>query len=146
MTTIYVTHDQVEALSMGDRIAVMRAGKIVQVDSPLAVYDHPADTYVGGFIGTQPMNFLEATIEDGQVKLSGGAFPLPDGSQKLDRREVLLGIRAESMAVEDEPRGASIRATVIVLEPLGSHNLLTVQSGDDLLKGGAGADVLWGDA
>src|SRR5919108_6352264 len=61
-TTLYVTHDQVEALSMGDRIAVMNAGRIVQVDSPLAVYDHPADTYVGGFIGTPPMNFLRADV------------------------------------------------------------------------------------
>jgi multiple sugar transport system ATP-binding protein len=132
-TTIYVTHDQVEALSMGDRIAVMRAGKIVQVDSPLAVYDNPADTYVGGFIGTPPMNFLEATVEDGRVQLSGGAFPLPDAA-RVDRRELLLGIRAEAITVEDEPRGTSIRAKVIVLEPLGSHNLLTVQSGDDMLK------------
>ena len=77
-TTIYVTHDQVEALSMGDRIAVMKAGRIVQVDSPLAVYDNPADTYVGGFIGTPPMNFLEATVEDGRVHVSGGSFALPD--------------------------------------------------------------------
>src|SRR5919201_544646 len=75
-TTIYVTHDQVEALSMGDRIAVMNAGQIVQVDSPLAVYDHPADMFVGGFIGTPPMNFLEAQIvENGGppvAQLSGG--------------------------------------------------------------------------
>ena len=77
-TTIYVTHDQVEALSMGDRIAVMRAGRIVQVDSPLAVYDHPADTYVGGFIGTPPMNFLEASVENGRVRLSGGESTAPD--------------------------------------------------------------------
>ena len=61
-TTIYVTHDQVEALSMGDRIAVMKAGIIAQVDTPLAVYDHPADTYVGGFVGTPPMNFLHAEV------------------------------------------------------------------------------------
>ena len=61
-TTIYVTHDQVEALSMGDRIAVMNAGRIVQLDSPLAVYDYPADTFVGGFVGTPPMNFLAAEI------------------------------------------------------------------------------------
>ena len=119
---------------MGDRIAVMKAGRIVQVDSPLAVYDHPADTYVGGFIGTPPMNFLEASVEDGRVRLSGGEFPLPNGAPGLDGRELLLGIRAESITVEDEPRDASIRATVIVLEPLGSHNLLTVQSGDDMLK------------
>ena len=133
-TTIYVTHDQVEALSMGDRIAVMRAGRIVQVDSPLAVYDNPADTYVGGFIGTPPMNFLEATVEDGRVQLSGGTFPLPDAARGIDRGKLLLGIRAEAITVEDAPRDASIRAKVIVLEPLGSHNLLTVKSGEDVLK------------
>jgi multiple sugar transport system ATP-binding protein len=133
-TTIYVTHDQVEALSMGDRIAVMKAGRIVQVDSPLAVYDDPADTYVGGFIGTPPMNFLEATVEGGRVTLSGGTFPLPNGSRELEQRPLLLGIRAEAITVEDEPREDSIRATVIVLEPLGSHNLLTVKSGEDMLK------------
>ena len=60
-TTIYVTHDQIEALSMGDRIAVMNNGQIVQVDTPLEVYDNPADTFVGGFVGTPPMNFLEAS-------------------------------------------------------------------------------------
>src|SRR6476469_2258068 len=81
-TTIYVTHDQVDALSMGDRIAVMNAGHIVQLDSPLVVYDNPADTFVGGFVGTPPMNFLAAEISPNGdvpvVKLSGGSFPLDD--------------------------------------------------------------------
>src|SRR5215216_7734064 len=75
-TTIYVTHDQVEALSMGDRIAVMNAGRIVQMDTPLAVYDRPTDTFVGGFIGTPPMNFVHATValDDGRpvARLGGG--------------------------------------------------------------------------
>jgi multiple sugar transport system ATP-binding protein len=133
-TTIYVTHDQVEALSMGDRIAVMRAGRIVQVDSPLVVYDDPADTYVGGFIGTPPMNFLDATIEGGRVRVSGGTLALANGAGDLARRELLLGIRAEAITVEDAPSENAIRATVIVLEPLGSHNLLTVRSGEDMLK------------
>src|SRR5215213_2238019 len=85
-TTVYVTHDQVEALSMGDRIAVMYDGRIVQVDSPLAVYDDPADIFVGGFIGNPPMNFLDCEVENGdgppRVQLSGGSFPLrvrPEG-------------------------------------------------------------------
>ena len=118
---------------MGDRIAVMKAGRIVQVDSPLAVYDGPADTFVGGFIGTPPMNFLEAAVEGGRVSLSGGTFPLPNGSPA---RAPPAAARdpAEAITVEDEPREDSIRATVIVLEPLGSHNLLTVTSGDDMLK------------
>jgi multiple sugar transport system ATP-binding protein len=133
-TTIYVTHDQVEALSMGDRIAVMKAGRIVQVDTPLAVYDDPADTYVGGFIGTPPMNFLDATVDDGRVRLSGGTLPLGNRAHDLEGRELLLGIRAEAITVEDEPSEHAIRATVVVLEPLGSHNLLTVRSGEDTLK------------
>jgi multiple sugar transport system ATP-binding protein len=138
-TTIYVTHDQVEALSMGDRIAVMNAGRIVQLDSPLVVYDDPADTFVGGFVGTPPMNFLAAEItRNGSfplVTLSGGSFPLADpAAGALAGRKLTLGIRAEAIVVEPEMGEGLIEATVIVIEPLGSHNLLTVKSGDDLLK------------
>jgi multiple sugar transport system ATP-binding protein len=137
-TTIYVTHDQVEALSMGDRIAVMNAGRIIQLDSPLAVYDHPADTFVGGFVGTPPMNFLAAEIAaDGAgpvVNLSGGSFPGGPSAAALAGRKLVLGIRAESIAVESERADGLIEATVVVVEPLGSHNLLTVRSGEDLLK------------
>jgi multiple sugar transport system ATP-binding protein len=137
-TTIYVTHDQVEALSMGDRIAVMNAGRIVQLDSPLAVYDHPADTFVGGFVGTPPMNFMAAEIaSDGAgplVNLSGGSFPAGDSADSLIGRKLVLGIRAESIVVERQPADGLIEAKVIVVEPLGSHNLLTVKSGEDMLK------------
>ena len=138
-TTIYVTHDQVEALSMGDRIAVMNAGRIVQLDSPLAVYDYPADTFVGGFVGTPPMNFLAADIaRNGAVplvNLSGGSFPLDDPEVGgLAGRRLVLGIRAEAIVVEPAPGEGLIEATVIVVEPLGSHNLLTVQTGDDRVK------------
>jgi multiple sugar transport system ATP-binding protein len=138
-TTIYVTHDQVEALSMGDRIAVMNAGRIVQLDSPLAVYDNPADMFVGGFVGTPPMNFLAAQISaDGGVpvvNLSGGSFPLDDhAAAGLAGRKLVLGIRAEAIVVEPEAGDGLVRADVIVVEPLGSHNLLTVKSGEDILK------------
>jgi multiple sugar transport system ATP-binding protein len=137
-TTIYVTHDQIEALSMGDRIAVMNKGSIVQLGNPLEVYDNPADTFVGGFIGTPPMNFLDATVSanggQAMVTVSGGSFGLPEGSRELVGRELLLGIRAESIGVEVDPSDGLVRATVIVLEPLGSHNLLTVRCGEDLVK------------
>jgi len=143
-TTIYVTHDQVEALSMGDRIAVMNAGSIVQLDSPLTVYDHPADTFVGGFVGTPPMNFLAAEISpDGDsssggspvVNLSGGSFSIADGvASGLVGRKLTLGIRAEAIVVEPAAGDGLIEAKVIVVEPLGSHNLLTVKTGDDMLK------------
>jgi multiple sugar transport system ATP-binding protein len=138
-TTIYVTHDQVEALSMGDRIAVMNGGRIVQLDSPLAVYDQPADTFVGGFVGTPPMNFLAAELSANGaggplVNLSGGSFPAGPAAAVLAGRKLLLGIRAESIVVEPARGEALIEAKVIVVEPLGSHNLLTVKSGEDMLK------------
>jgi multiple sugar transport system ATP-binding protein len=138
-TTIYVTHDQIEALSMGDRIAVMNAGHIVQLDSPLAVYDNPSDTFVGGFVGTPPMNFLAAEISPNGatgpvVKLSGGSFSVGSGAAPLTGRKLVLGIRAESIVVEQHAGDGLIEATVVVVEPLGSHNLLTVRSGEDMLK------------
>jgi multiple sugar transport system ATP-binding protein len=144
-TTIYVTHDQVEALSMGDRIAVMNAGRIVQVDNPLAVYDRPADTFVGGFIGTPPMNFVSAEIyaDNGRpiARVSGGELPLHNDLRPLVGRKLTLGIRAESVQVQTEASADTIRATVIVVEPLGSHNLLTVRTGDDMLKVSARATL-----
>jgi multiple sugar transport system ATP-binding protein len=136
-TTIYVTHDQVEALSMGDRIAVMNKGQIVQLGNPLEVYDNPADTFVGGFIGSPPMNFLDAEVSAGTppaVQVSGGSFPFPGDAAAFAGHEVLLGIRAESIGVETAPGEGLIQSTVIVLEPLGSHNLLTVRCGEDTLK------------
>ncbi len=144
-TTIYVTHDQVEALSMGDRIAVMNAGRIVQVDSPLAVYDRPADMFVGGFIGTPPMNFasVEVAIENGRpvARLGGATLPLNEDARPLAGRTAILGIRAESMEVETAPSDGLVPATVVVVEPLGSHNLLTVRAGDNVLKVSARADL-----
>jgi multiple sugar transport system ATP-binding protein len=139
-TTIYVTHDQIEALSMGDRIAVMNKGSIVQLGNPLEVYDNPADTFVGGFIGNPPMNFLDAEVvangsgNGGVAKLSGGSFDLTGETAALAGHNLLLGIRAEAIGVETSPADGLVRATVIVLEPLGSHNLLTVRCGEDTLK------------
>jgi multiple sugar transport system ATP-binding protein len=144
-TTIYVTHDQVEALSMGDRIAVMNSGRIVQVDSPLAVYDRPTDTFVGGFIGTPPMNFVAArVVANGagpMAELSGGTLPLAEDARPLVGKNVVLGIRAESIQVQTASGGGAIRATVVVVEPLGSHNLLTVRTGEDMLKVSAPPDL-----
>jgi multiple sugar transport system ATP-binding protein len=124
---------------MGDRIAVMNAGRIVQLDSPLAVYDNPADMFVGGFVGTPPMNFLAAQISaDGGVpvvSMSGGSFRLGDNNAvALAGRKLVLGIRAEAIVVEPETGDGLVQATVIVVEPLGSHNLLTVKTGEDILK------------
>ena len=140
-TTIYVTHDQVEALSMGDRIAVMRAGKLVQVGDPLTIYDEPVDRFVGGFIGNPPMNFLTVRIERrdrGPVAVvdDAGEVPVTDGDAAASRdgRDLLLGIRAENIDVHAEADARGLRGRVMVVEPLGSHNLVTVRIGASLVK------------
>jgi multiple sugar transport system ATP-binding protein len=144
-TTIYVTHDQIEALSMGDRIAVMNQGRVVQLGNPLEVYDNPADTFVGGFIGTPPMNFLEAQVSSNggtaMVEVSGGSFEFPGEVAALAGHDLLLGIRAESIGVETAAGEGLVQAKVIVLEPLGSHNLLTVSCGEDTLKVSVNANL-----
>ncbi|MBW3613468.1 MAG: ABC transporter ATP-binding protein, partial [Chloroflexi bacterium] len=139
-TTIYVTHDQVEAMSMGDRVAVMRSGKLVQVGDPLTIYDGPVDRFVGGFIGNPPMNFLPATVRDGQGGTTAalpdaGEIPLGDDDGLQGHRgPVLLGIRAENIEVHPQPDDRMLRGRVLVVEPLGSHNLVTLQVGAEHLK------------
>jgi multiple sugar transport system ATP-binding protein len=140
---VYVTHDQVEALSMGDRIAIMNAGRIVQVGAPLEIYDAPADRFVGGFIGDPPMNFLEATPErvDGRIVAAFGAagsLPVRDGPAGLESRvgkPIVAGVRAENIeVVEGEPSDGLLRARTLVVEPLGSHNLVTLDLAGQMLK------------
>jgi multiple sugar transport system ATP-binding protein len=135
-TTIYVTHDQIEALSMG---------RIVQLGNPLEVYDNPADTFVGGFIGNPPMNFLEAEVAANGgapiANVSGGSFALTGNVAALAGHKLLLGIRAEAIGVETAAADGLVRANVAVLEPLGSHNLLTVRCGEDTLKVSVSAEL-----
>jgi multiple sugar transport system ATP-binding protein len=141
-TTIYVTHDQIEALSMGDRIAVMKDGIIQQVDKPSNVYDLPINQFVGGFIGNPPMNFLTGLVQclNGDVAVQIGDFSLAPspGMQLLlkgyDGRQITLGIRAENMETLATPADDAIRVRVLVVEPLGAQNLLTVNIGQDTVK------------
>jgi multiple sugar transport system ATP-binding protein len=139
-TTIYVTHDQVEAMSMGDRVAVMRAGKLVQVGDPLTIYDGPVDRFVGGFIGNPPMNFLPVEVErrdGGPVAIVADAGEVPLGpARALGERAgtLILGIRAENVAVVPAGDASTVRARVLVVEPLGSHNLVTLAVGAEQLK------------
>ena len=145
-TTIYVTHDQVEAMSMGDQVAVMRSGKIVQVGDPLTIYDGPVDRFVGGFIGNPPMNFLPATVrgdDDAVAELPGAGAIRLDGDDGLagHRGPVLLGIRAENIEIQPQADGGGLRGRVIVVEPLGSHNLVTLQVGAEQLKAITRPDV-----
>ena len=141
-TTIYVTHDQIEALSMGDHIAVMKDGQIQQYDKPETVYDLPANRFVGGFIGNPPMNFMQAQVQrhNGHVNVRVGDFDLrpAEAMQPLlrsyDGSPILMGIRAENMETLAQPAKDAVQVEVLVVEPLGSQNLLTVKIGDDLVK------------
>ncbi|NUM48051.1 MAG: ABC transporter ATP-binding protein [Anaerolineales bacterium] len=141
-TTIYVTHDQIEALSMGDRIAVMKDGVIHQCDHPSIVYDQPANEFVGGFIGNPPMNFMQGQVqrENGQTRVSIGGFyltpaaPLQPFLQPYDGKPIFLGIRAENMETLNHPAEDALPVQVLVVEPLGAQNLLTIEIGTDIVK------------
>ncbi len=140
-TTIYVTHDQVEALSLGDRIAVMKNGRIVQCDVPMKIYDFPASTFVGGFIGTPPMNFLKGVVYvNGTTSVKVGESsmsPAPELVSALAPRHgqpIFLGMRPENLTLAPSPQPNTLPARVLVVEPLGSHKLLTMQIGSELAK------------
>jgi multiple sugar transport system ATP-binding protein len=137
-TTIYVTHDQVEALSLGDRIAVMRAGEVIQCAPPMQVYDRPATDFVGGFIGNPPMNFLRGTIARhngaAQVALGEHRLDAPAALGQTDGNEVLLGIRAENIEASTQPTPDALPALAEVIEPVGSHLLVTALIAEQRLK------------
>jgi multiple sugar transport system ATP-binding protein len=133
-TSIYVTHDQIEAMTMGDRIVVMDNGTIQQVGPPMEVYQNPANKFVAGFIGSPSMNFLSATVrvEGGRAVLEGSGFrvPLPpERAGELKGREgeeVVFGIRPENMHLGGED---GIEATVEIIEPVGSDIFLNLSVG-----------------
>jgi multiple sugar transport system ATP-binding protein len=130
-TTVYVTHDQTEAMTLGDRVAVMRGGVLLQVGTPQELYDRPDNLFVAGFIGSPAMNFLPAAVEEGNLQTSIGAIPLsPRVRQALERanagRQVIVGIRPESfedaalVGQDARQNGITFRATIDVLESMGA--------------------------
>jgi multiple sugar transport system ATP-binding protein len=140
-TTVYVTHDQVEAMTLGDRVAVMRAGEIQQVGPPEELYDRPTNLFVAGFIGSPAMNFLPATVSDGVVHSPLGDLRLPEARRQGvsaaagdAERTFIIGIRPEhfedaELVGDKRDRGAVVRAKVDLLESLGSdkYAYFTVQ-------------------
>jgi multiple sugar transport system ATP-binding protein len=123
-TTVYVTHDQIEAMTMADKIVVMQGGRIEQVGAPLDLYDRPANTFVAGFIGSPAMNMVPGVVRGGTVEVEGARLPLPPGLAVSEGREVTWGIRPEHLALGPE----GISGSVAVVEPTGSETHVVVRA------------------
>ena len=149
VSMVYVTHDQVEAMTLGDRIVVMRDGVVQQVGTPLELYDKPTNMFVGGFIGSPEMNTIQGCIENGAFVGGGLKMPLdtfPFDLTANDGDAVVLGIRAEHMRIADENEADAVYS-IRVIEQLGSHTLVAAELNgvtlrvlmdreDSLVKGG----------
>jgi sn-glycerol 3-phosphate transport system ATP-binding protein len=145
VTSLYVTHDQTEAMTLGDRLMVLHQGRIVQLATPMEVYARPADTYVATFIGAPAMNLLSATMAEGGAAAhlaAGGTLPFPDGLRSAAGGKVTIGVRPEDVLIS--PAGLAFRQDLV--EPLGAETLVhgVVASGEALtlkVAGGPPAEV-----
>src|SRR5699024_32446 len=132
VTTFYVTHDQVEAMTMGQRIAVMCDGVVQQLDTPNNLYQQPANVFVAGFIGTPAMNFVDAEVDGGQVRGDGFSLLLDDTRRDAagDRTALRLGVRPEHLHLATtDAADCRLSGTVEVVEPLGSFTMIQVRVG-----------------
>jgi len=122
VTTVYVTHDQVEAMTMGDRVAVMKDGVLQQVDTPLKLYDKPVNLFVAGFIGSPAMNLLEATAHDGKANIGGYDVPVDEAAAAKMKGNVTVGVRPEAWRLVSEGEGLPVDVTVV--EELGADGFV----------------------
>ena len=132
-TVIYVTHDQVEAMTMADRIVVMHGGEVEQIGGPLELYDRPVNTFVAGFIGSPAMNMFPATVRRTNGKPQavtdfGACLPLPDGAPAREGQRIVYGVRPEHVVPVGENDGVPV--TVSIVEPLGSQTAAMVRFGE----------------
>ncbi len=143
-TFVYVTHDQVEAMTMADRIAVIRNGALQQVAPPRDTYDHPVNMYVAGFIGSPKMNFISITIDGRAVKASGFSLDL---AQPVDIKDGVLGVRPEHFSADGRSDLPQVNMNVEVVEALGSEQFLHGKIGNDQITArlDAGINVASGE-
>ncbi len=124
-TTIYVTHDQTEAMTMADRIVVMKDGYVQQVGTPREVYFHPCNVFVAGFIGEPPMNFIRRTVENGCIEIAGAALDLKEKlgekAKDYEGREIVFGFRPEAITLEKPENAYALSGTVELTEMLGDN-------------------------
>jgi multiple sugar transport system ATP-binding protein len=125
-TTIYVTHDQVEAMTMADKVVVLNAGRVEQVGAPLELYDRPANRFVAGFIGSPAMNFIEGTITPDGFAAPGIVLPLPEAVHERNGGKATYGIRPEHFSLSAD----GLPAVVSLVEPMGSETQVSMTLGD----------------
>jgi multiple sugar transport system ATP-binding protein len=141
VTTFFVTHDQAEAMTLADRIAVMSAGRLQQIGTPDEVYGQPANRFVAEFLGSPPMNLLDASVDDGALVVEGGwRLPVPPGSLSRSRT-LTVGLRPEAIHMEIGEQGTGFRTEVFLTEPLGSEVIVNVRIGERLVKVRTAPDV-----
>src|SRR6201996_648965 len=156
-TTVYVTHDQVEALTLGDRVVVMRSGVVQQAGTPGELYHLPYNLFVAGFIGSPAMNFMPGRVEEGKLRTSLGDFPLTDRLRHEieaanTARDVIVGIRPENfedaalVPAETKARGITFKTTIDVLESIGSDVYVYFARGRDTQVSAAELDELAADS
>jgi multiple sugar transport system ATP-binding protein len=140
VTTVYVTHDQVEAMTLGQRVAVMRGGVLQQCDTPDQLFDHPANLFVAAFIGSPAMNLVEATVSDGEARFGSCAIALPGGSalRAGAGRPIVLGLRPHDLKLAD----SGIPGRVLVVERLGTETHVVVGIDAPRLRSRAFADAV----
>jgi multiple sugar transport system ATP-binding protein len=138
ITTIYVTHDQVEAMTLGDRVAVMKDGVLQQCDTPRRLYEHPANAFVAGFIGSPPMNLVQGTVETAGIRLGSVVVPTSGPLPKPVGETVSVGLRPESLVLGQPGNGVPARVTIV--EELGAEAFLHAElvNGSGNGSGGGG--------
>jgi len=150
VTTLYVTHDQTEAMTLGDRIALLRDGRVLQTGTPRELYERPETPFAASFIGPYPMNLLETEVEEeggGRfVRIGSERVPLPPdrafGAPRPGARKVLFGIRPEHVRVSAESAGQGFRGTVTAVENLGREILATLDIGGASLRAVSGEGTI----
>ena len=133
VTSVYVTHDQVEAMTLADRIVVMNDGAIEQVGTPMELFNNPINTFVAGFLGSPPMNQLKGTLTETGVNIGGTEIELSDVVNANAGRDVIVGIRPEHVTLSAGQQTSPLPIALDLVEPLGSEALLHVRFGDDTL-------------
>ena len=145
-TTLYVTHDQSEAMTLGRRVALMKDGTVLQLGTPLELYRRPSTTFVAGFLGSPPMNLLSADLESSSVR-AGGCVWSTDLPSSAQSRALTMGVRPEAIELSIEPRAGWMSARAGVVEPLGNETLVTIELPEGrLVARGGGAFAVDADA